>query len=216
KVHRFDALIGMTMQGALTDRYGFTSVQIPNEELGMRSLESGNIKSPVSTASANTLMSYLGRVNYNYRSKYYLTGSFRIDGSSKFSPQHRWGYFPAVAVSWRLGREEFFKNISFISDSKLRARWGATGNNRVNDFDTANIHTLDDPYLIGTSRAIFDSAMIVNSFSNKHLPWESSYQLDIGYELSLFKTRLKFVVDYYNKVTMYLLLNANVPYAVGV
>jgi len=215
KVHRFDALIGMTMQGALTDRYAFTSVQIPNEELGMRSLEYGNIKSPVSTASANTLMSYLGRVNYNYRSKYYLTGSFRIDGSSKFSPQHRWGYFPAVAVSWRLGREEFFKNISFISDSKLRASWGATGNNRVNDFATANIVTLDDRYGIGTGGAIPDYAMIVNSFGNKDLRWETTYQLDIGYELSLFKNRLNFVVDYYNKDTKDLLLNANVPYAVG-
>lgn len=213
--HTFDALVGLTVQGQNTDRYGYTSVHIPNEELGIRALEYGNIKSPISTASKNALLSYLGRVNYNYRGKYYLTGSFRIDGSSKFAPQHRWGYFPAVAASWRLGREQFMKNISFVSDSKLRVSWGVTGNNRVNDFAPYSTVTLDDRYGIGSGGAIPEHALVLNRFGNKELKWESTYQFDIGYELSLFKNRLNFVFDYYNKDTKDLLLNANVPYAVG-
>ncbi len=213
--HQMDALVGMTMQGRHTDRYGFTSIQIPNEELGMRALGMGYPKDPVSTASANTLLSYLARVNYNYRGKYLLTANFRADGSSKFLPQNRWGYFPSFAAAWRLGREEFFKNISFISDSKLRASWGATGNNRVGDFASASILDMGDFYGIGMGASTPDFALTLSNFGNEDLRWETTYQLDIGYELSLFKNRLNFVVDFYNKDTKDLLLNANVPTSVG-
>ena len=214
--HQIDALVGMTMQGRSTDRYAFDAIQIPNEELGMRALGMGYPKKPISTASANTLLSYLARVNYNYRSKYLLTANFRADGSSKFLPQNRWGYFPSFAVAWRLGREEFFKNISFISDSKLRASWGATGNNRVGDFATASILDMGDLYGIGMGASTPDYALTLSNFGNEDLRWETTYQLDIGYELSLFKNRLNFVVDFYNKDTKDLLLNANVPTSVGV
>src|SRR5690606_33087764 len=95
--HQFDALLGVTIQGQHLDRYGYTSIRIPNEELGIRALDSGYPKDPVSTASANRLFSYLARVNYNYRGKYLLTANFRTDGSSKFAPQNRWGYFPSFA-----------------------------------------------------------------------------------------------------------------------
>jgi TonB-linked SusC/RagA family outer membrane protein len=213
--HRMDALVGVTVQGQSQDRYAFTAIKIPNEELGMRALGSGYPKDPISSASANRLFSYLARVNYNYRGKYTLTANFRADGSSKFSPQNRWGYFPSFAAAWRLGQEKLFKNLSFISDSKLRASWGATGNNRISDFAISDIVTLGDYYGIGTGGSIPDFALTMNNFGNKQLKWETTYQLDIGYELSLFKNRLNFVVDYYNKDTKNLLLNANVPYSIG-
>ncbi|TZF83001.1 TonB-dependent receptor [Pedobacter sp. BS3] len=215
KNHQLDALMGITVQGQNSDQYGFTSIQIPNEELGIRALSSGYIKDPISLASANMLLSYLARVNYNYRGKYLLTANFRTDGSSKFAPQNRWGYFPSFAAAWRLGKEEFFKNIPFISDSKLRASWGATGNNRVNDLVTSDIVTLGDYYGIGTGSAIPDFALIMSNFGNKDLKWETTYQLDVGYELSLFKSRLNFVFDYYNKDTKDLLLYSNAPYTSG-
>lgn len=181
----------------------------------MRALQYGNISSPISTASANALLSYLGRVNYNYRGRYYLTGSFRVDGSSKFAPQHRWGYFPAIAASWRLGREKFMKSLPFVSDSKLRLSWGATGNNRVGDFATYSLARLNDRYGIGSGGATPEHALTLNQFGNRDLKWETTYQFDIGYELSLFKNRFQLVLDYYNKNTEDLLLNANVPWASG-
>jgi len=213
--HRLDALIGVTVQGQSQDRYAFSAIKIPNQELGMRALSSGYPKDPISTASANRLFSYLARVNYNYQGKYSLTASFRTDGSSKFAPQNRWGYFPSVAAAWRLGQEKIFKNLRFISDSKLRASYGATGNNRISDFATSHIVTMGDYYGIGSGGSIPDFALIMNNFGNKELKWETTYQLDIGYELSLFKNRLNFVVDYYNKDTKDLLLNANVPQSIG-
>ncbi|WP_353139904.1 TonB-dependent receptor [Pseudopedobacter sp.] len=213
--HRLDVLLGTTIQGQSLDRYGFTSIKIPNEEMGMRALGTGYPKDPVSVASANMLLSYLTRVNYNYRGKYVLTANFRADGSSKFAPQHRWGYFPSFAAAWRLGQEKFFKKIPFISDSKLRASWGATGNNRVNDFATSNIVTMGDFYGIGMGSSTPDFALTMSNFGNQDLKWETTYQLDIGYELSLFKDRLNFVLDYYNKDTRDLLLYSNAPYVSG-
>ncbi|WP_017260032.1 SusC/RagA family TonB-linked outer membrane protein [Pedobacter arcticus] len=213
--HRLDALVGVSIQGENQDRYGYTAIKIPNEELGIRSLGSGYPKDQIYTSSANMLLSYLTRVNYNYRSKYLLTATFRADGSSKFAPQSRWGYFPSFAAAWRLGNENFFKKLPYVSDSKLRASWGATGNNRISDFATSNIVQMGDYYGIGTGGAIPDFALTMDNFGNKSLKWETTYQLDIGYEISLFKNRLNFVVDYYNKNTKDLLLNANVPYATG-
>jgi len=213
--HQLDALVGVTIQGQNVDRYGFTSIQIPNEELALRALSTGYIKTPISTASANRLFSYLARVNYNYRGKYLLTANFRTDGSSKFAPQNRWGYFPSFAAAWRIGREKFVKNLSFISDSKLRISWGATGNNRISDFAPFDILTLGDYYGIGTGTSTPDFALTMSNFGNRELKWETTYQFDIGYELSLFKSRLNFVLDYYNKDTKDLLLNANVPTSIG-
>ncbi|WP_256009864.1 SusC/RagA family TonB-linked outer membrane protein [Desertivirga xinjiangensis] len=213
--HRLDALAGVTVQGQNQDRYAFTAIKIPNEQLGMRALGSGYSKDPVSSGSANTLVSYLSRVNYNYRGKYMLTANFRVDGSSKFAQHHRWGYFPSFAAAWRIGQEKFLKNLSFISDSKIRASWGATGNNRIDDFATAHILEMGDFYGIGTGSATSDFALTMANFGNKDLKWETTYQLDIGYELSLFKSRLNLVLDYYNKDTKDLLLYSNAPYISG-
>ncbi len=215
KNHRLDALIGLSLQGRNTDRYSFEAVQIPNEDLGMRGLGMGYPRNPISTASANTLLSYLSRVNYNYRGKYLLTATFRADGSSKFAPQNRWGYFPSFAAAWRIGQEKFMKDIPVVSDSKLRVSWGATGNNRVGDFAISNAMNFYGFYGIGTGSAVPDYAVTVSSFGNEDLRWETTYQLDIGYELSLFRNRLNFVFDYYNKDTKDLLLNANVPRSTG-
>ncbi len=215
KRHRLTALVGSSVQTQDYNRYGFSAIQVPNEELGIRALGTGLPKSPIYDASANTLASFFSRVNYNYRSKYLLTATLRADGSSKFAPQNRWGYFPSFAAAWNLGRENFFKKLSFISDSKIRASWGATGNNRVNDFATSSIIDLNDYYGIGTGSGIPDYALTLSTFGNKSLKWETTYQFDIGYELSLFKNRLNFVVDYYNKNTEDLLLNANVPTSIG-
>lgn len=213
--HQLDLLVGITAQGAHVNRYAFTAVQVPIEDLGIRGLGSGYPKAPVSTASANRLFSYLSRANYSYKSKYMVTATFRTDGTSKFSPQNRWGYFPSFAAAWRLGQEDFVKNISFISDSKIRASWGATGNNRVNDFASSTILNMGDFYGIGMGSSTPDFALIASSYGNDDLRWETTYQLDIGYELSLFKNRLNFVLDYYNKDTKDLLLNANVPTSNG-
>src|SRR5690606_24145997 len=125
---------GMTLQSRRSTRDGFSAIQVPNEELGIYGLVQGLPLENFMDASENRLQSYFTRVNYNYRSKYLVTATMRADGSSKFSPKNRWGYFPSGAFAWNMGREDFFKDIAAVSDAKLRLSYGVTGNNRVSDF----------------------------------------------------------------------------------
>jgi TonB-dependent starch-binding outer membrane protein SusC len=125
---------GFTLQGVNGEAYGFLSQNVPNESLGIAGLEQGIPGSTSSSATKNTLSSFLTRVNYSYLSRYLLTVSFRADGSSKFPQDNRWAYFPSAALAWRIKDEKFMKPFTFISEAKLRTSYGVTGNNRVSDF----------------------------------------------------------------------------------
>jgi len=215
KYHRINTLLGWTVQGRSTNLYAFEAIRIPVEHLRVRGLEFGNPSDVTSSASYSTMLSYLGRVNYNFKSKYLLTASLRADGSSRFLKNNRWGYFPSFAFAWNINKEPFFKRIHFIDDSKLRFSWGTTGNNGISDFAAYTIASLSDRYGIGTGSATPDYALIISNFGNRDLKWETTRQFDFGFELSLFKRRVNIEMDYYNKVTKDLLLNANVPYSTG-
>jgi len=213
--HKIDAVAGFTMQGRNTDMYSFEAVRVPSEELGMRALSMGIPSDTKAPASSSTIVSFLGRVNYAYKGKYMLTASFRSDGSSRFVKKNRWGYFPAFAAAWDMKKEGFLDDIDILSQSKLRASWGAVGNNNVNDFAAYSTGTLDGYYGIGTGSATPSYAFTISNFGNKDLKWETTYQLDLGYEVSFYKNRVNLVVDYYDKRTKDLLMNANVPFASG-
>ena len=103
--HNFDVMVGFTMQGTTTEKYGFETTNIPDEGLGLSGMDDGLPYATNVSLSENTLMSALARVNYNYKSRYMFTASFRADGSSKFMDGHRWGYFPSGAFAWRMGEE---------------------------------------------------------------------------------------------------------------
>ena len=220
--HSFDVLGGFTMQGRGQSTYGFTSQNVPNESLGLSGLDEGSPFANVARETENTLASFLTRANYNYKSKYLLTASFRADGSSKFASNNRWGYFPSGAFAWRMSGEDFMKNVTFISDAKFRISYGLTGNNRIADYGTyASLSFLPvNPNLTLTNNYSFNNAtpgkgVIPATLPNQDLKWETTGQLDIGYDLSLFKDRIALTVDAYRKVTRDLLLNANVPYTTG-
>lgn len=212
--HSLEVLTGFTMQKTTVSSYGAAANHIPNESLGLAGLDEGQPVSVTSTASLNTLASFLGRVNYSYKSKYLLTGSFRADGSSKFSTDNRWSYFPSGALAWRLGQEKFMKIIPKLSDAKMRVSYGLTGNNRVSDF--AYLSRISLPSTLGYSYNNSPvNASILSTLGNVNLKWESTSQLDVGLELSFLKERLSFVGDVYKKITSNLLLNALVPNSTG-
>ena len=105
--------------------------------MGMAGMSEGIPATTSSEKSSWSMMSYLGRVNYNYKSKYYATASFRVDGSSKFAKKNRYGFFPSGSLAWNFTEEDFMsKYKSVISSGKLRASWGLTGNNRVGEYET--------------------------------------------------------------------------------
>ena len=211
--HNFDVMVGFTMQGTTTEKYGFETTNIPDEGLGLSGMDDGLPYATNVSLSENTLMSALVRVNYNYKSRYMFTASFRADGSSKFMDGHRWGYFPSGAFAWRMGEEPWLRMAGWINEAKLRVSVGMTGNNRVGDFSAYPSISMSDYYSIGNATP--GEAYIPNNLGNRDLTWETTTQYNIGYDLSLFRSRLNFTVDLYRKNTTDLLLNANMPYSSG-
>ena len=159
------------------------------------------------------IMSYLARVSYNYDSKYYITANFRADGSSKLAPGHRWGLFPSVSAAWRLSGEDWLKDVSWISDLKVRVGWGQQGN-QSGLADYAWVQNYGINYFDWTENAHVDAVPTVGSrtnMGNKGLSWETTTQTNIGVDWSMFGGRLGVTLDGYYKYTSGLLMNVPLP-----
>jgi TonB-linked SusC/RagA family outer membrane protein len=219
--HRIDAVAGLTMQRSSTEGNGFVSILVPNEVLGVKGLDQGTIMNKTTSGSYATLVSFLGRVNYGFNSRYLFTASFRSDGSSKFSPANRWGYFPSAAFAWNLGNESFLKPVKAISAAKLRLSYGITGNNRVSDFAYLSVLDQEVGANTGNTRSgyYFNGNYIKGTVpvmvGNENLKWERTANLDAGLDISFLKERISLTADYYYKRTTDLLLNASMPTSTG-
>ena len=215
KNNRIDFVTGFTLQGTSISGGGYTSINVPNENLGVNGLAQGEPQVVTSPASNSSIQSFLFRTNYNYKSKYLLTATFRADGSSKFKSGNRWGYFPSGGFAWRMSSEPFMKELKAVSDAKLRLSYGMTGNNRVPDFAyfAAVNPTNNAAYPFGPD--VPTQGVQLSSLGNSDLKWETTEQFNIGYDLSLFKNRINLTADVYRKVTKDLLLNAEMPFHTG-
>ena len=212
--NQLNALVGFTMQSSKRASYGSAANHLPNEALGLSGLDEGQPVSITSTSSIYTLASFLGRVNYTYRSRYIFTASLRTDGSSKFSPQNRWSYFPSGAIAWRLSDESFMEALKFVSNAKLRLSHGATGNNRIDDFAYLSRITLPASTGYSYNNKPVKAAGLTE-LGNVDLKWETTRQTDLGFDLGLFGQRISLETDLYKKVTSDLLLDAAVPGSIG-
>lgn len=212
--HTFDALAGFTIQGVTTKSRGFRTILIPNENMGTSAMDEGTLYSSSATDGGNRLMSYLARFNYSFKNKYLFTASFRADGSSKFAPENRWGYFPSAAAAWTLSNESWMKPVRWISNMKLRLSWGLTGNNRVGDNSRYAYLTASDWMSFGNGTP--DKTYDLSSIGNRDLRWETTEQANVGLDFSVFDDRISLVVDLYSKTTRDLLLNSNVTNTSGV
>lgn len=160
------------------------------------------------------IMSYLGRVAYNFDSKYYLTVNFRADGSSKLAPNHKWGYFPSASAAWRISSEEFMKNLVFVDDLKLRGGWGQTGNQSgIGDYAYLQRYNINRLAWWDKSGDYTDAVpgLSIANMQNTDLTWETTTQSNIGLDLSVLNSRLNFVIDAYYKYTTNLLLDVPLP-----
>ncbi|RYY19135.1 MAG: SusC/RagA family TonB-linked outer membrane protein, partial [Chitinophagaceae bacterium] len=166
---------------------------------------------PGSGYTKSTLVSGLGRINYGLMNRYLATVSFRADGSSRYSEDNKWGYFPAVALAWKVSEEKFMKQQSFLSDLKLRGSWGLTGSTAIGAYQTLN--------LLGTGSVIFGDALYPTYSPGSRLPanlkWETTEQLDIGADFGILKNAVRFSVDYYVKNTRDLLNTVQLPSSLG-
>ena len=166
---------------------------------------------PGSGYSASAIISYLGRVNYTYNNKYLATVSYRADGASVYSNGNKWGYFPSAALAWRVSNENFFRNIKFISDLKLRAGWGNTGSQAIGAYTTLN--------QLSAGHTVFNDALYVSYAPGTRLPgdlkWETTEQKDIGLDMGFLNNRILVTADYYIKNTRDLLNNVQLPPSFG-
>lgn len=212
--HSLKVLAGLTMQDVREYSNGFSSILIPNESLGMNGIGEGQITVAPTSDLKNGLLSYLGRIDYNYKSKYLITVSFRSDGSSRFPTANRWAYFPSGAFAWRFTDEPFMKKLGFLADGKLRVGYGHTGNNRVDDYASLTALKMLPSSGYPTGNVPGKGIVPVN-LGNTKLKWETTVQSNVGIDLSFFNSRIAFTADYYHKKTHDLLLNATLPPSMG-
>ncbi len=229
KKHNINGVAGITAQESLYKYNSISTMQIPYESLGMAGMNKGEINTKNTRIESESILSYLGRVNYSYASRYYLTTSFRADGSSKFDKSNRWGYFPSFATAWTFTEESFLKDKKTILDSgKFRFGWGQLGNNRVgvNDrfarldmlFGTLGNYTTPN----GVSHGVYPVGNNINSVGvvpislpNKGLKWETTSQANAGIDLIFLKDRINFTADWYDKTTSDLLFFTELPLSSG-
>ena len=160
--------------------------------------------------------SFIGRLTYAYMGKYLFSGSLRSDGSSKFSTGHKWGTFPAGSLGWRISEEKFLKQFDWLSNLKLRASFGLTGNNNIPQYSYANKINLNN-YVLGSGSGTMVTGMSSNDafLGNPDITWEQTEQGNYGIDLGLFNSRFNLTVEYYNSNTIQLLLQQPAMYITG-
>ncbi len=213
--HDISVLGGFTYQDSKLRTFNTGTITgFLTDQLQTNSLQSGSVVgAPASNATEWTLLSYLGRINYSYKSTYLLTASIRSDGSSRFGAGNKWGYFPSAAIAWRAINEDFIKNLNIVSDLKLRGSWGITGSTALDPFQTLNT--------LSTFGTVFGDTRYVGyapngtNLANPNLKWETTVQTDGGLDIGFFKDRLYLTFDYYRKDTRDLLANVQLPTSSG-
>ena len=211
--HHLDALVGFTQQTTRVETQASGSSGFVTDLTKYNNLASGSvISTPKSSASENSLISYLARVNYNYLHRYFVTASIRHDGSSRFGKDNKWGTFPSLGLSWQANEEEFLKPLTkTVSSLKVRASYGKTGNQEIGNYQS--LSTLSSTkYMFGGVNVI---GFTPDRITNNDLGWETTHQFDFGVDLSLFNNRLDFTIDAYVKKTTDLLLSVEIPYTTG-
>lgn len=197
--HHIDAIVGTT--------YQFTSAQNSSaSQQGLITNASGEFLTTVSagTTSASAsgsmyqaaLISYLGRINYDYDGRYLLTLTGRMDGSSRFAKDYRWGTFPSVSAAWRISKEKFF-DVPVINDLKLRANWGNLGSQNVGYYDYQMYINNYAQYLFNGGQGDITHGQTMVKLSNQNLTWERLEQLNVGFDLSMFNNRFQVSGEYY-------------------
>ena len=207
--HNINAMIGQEMshnywENMSASNQGYLSNSVIDLRAGERTGNNVNIDGYQNNTS---LFSYFGRVLYNFDDRYLVTATLRRDGSSKFADGNRWGWFPSAAFAWRASQESFLKDNKVINNLKLRLGWGTTGNQNVQDWAyQAMLANYTTPWGVGVLNA---------NNANPDLKWETTYSTNIGFDLSLFNSRIDVVFDWYYKKTNDLLMMLDLPAFLG-
>lgn len=213
--HNLSLMGGATQQRAIANGTSLAGFDLSASYPDLHSIAAANQidkDACTSYASAWSLASFLGRVAYNYDSKYLMTVNFRADGSSRFAPGHRWGYFPSVSAGWRISSEKFMQPLQeVVNDMKIRVGWGMNGNQSgIGNYDYLAI--MSASRVTPTTDNLYPGMAIAPySAANTELTWEKTTQWNAGIDVSMFNSRLTFSLDAYYKKTTDLLLTVSLP-----
>ncbi len=227
--HNLSVLAGYSYQNWMERSSALTSYDFPNEALQNENMSAGN---PELNAVGNglietKLMSFYGKVNYDYDDRYLFTGTFRADGSSKFGANNRWASFPSAAVAWKIHNEGFMENVDVINEAKLRASYGLSGNQGISPYQTLSRYGGSKYFIDGGWSTVIGPGYPDGAYGpdyrftywsgipNADLKWETTAQLNIGLDLSMLKNRLRFTFDWYDKLTTDLLRQRYLPLSSG-
>ncbi len=212
-IHSITALAGISIQENNFNNLSSVVRGFSTDYFLFNNLGAGSSSPQVaSNKTRQSLNSFFGRINYSLKDKYLFTATGRADGSSKFGENHKFAFFPSAAVAWRVSEEDFLKNKGVISNLKLRASYGVSGNSEIPPYASLSL-------LGSTFGAVFNNERVVgtgiNRLPNKDLVWERTAQSDFGVELGLFDGKISLEADLYYRKTTDMLLDAPVPRTSG-
>ncbi|WP_242085527.1 SusC/RagA family TonB-linked outer membrane protein [Aestuariivivens sediminis] len=215
KAHNFGALFGYSATYIKNDGFSGTLSGFPTDNI--EEFNGGGILDPAVSGGAyvDTWQSFFGRLQYNYKEKYLFEFNLRRDGSSRFGPDNAYGNFPSASAAWRLSQENFLKDVDAISNLKLRASWGITGNDRIGRNIWEQTYNPNQDYVLGDDTSVVGLA--ITSLANATIRWEETEQLDIGLDFSLLNNKIELVADYFKRDSRDILYtNFPVPNTLGV
>jgi len=212
--HNLMFLLGQSAQKSDFSAINASGSDFQNNDIRVISASNPDLRGAGGSANQWSLASYFGRINYDFDDKYLFTASLRVDGSSRFGPENKWGVFPSFSAGWRLSSEPFMEGITWLDDLKIRGSWGQLGSDRIGDFGYLNT------YAVGGVEYTFSETGLpgatLNRLGNPNLVWETSTQTDIGMDLYLFDSKLYMNADYFIKDTEDLLIAVPIPQIVGI
>ena len=217
--HQFAAVHNVSvMLGASFDKYNVNSFMAETTgylDGSLDALSAGSIFQGISgNGTEDALESYFGRVNYDYKGKYLLEGIFRYDGSARFGPGNRWGFFPGLSAGWRIDKESFFKS-DFFNLLKLRASYGKLGNQAVPLYSYQNVITLGHDYSFGGPNGMLSSGAAATAYAEPNISWEETTDYDLGIDAGFLQNKISITADIYKKRTDGILRPVNLPAQVG-
>lgn len=208
--HTIGAMVAYTAQKQRGDTSQQRSTNYPNDLVQTLNAAGTPVLS-TTTAGEWSVLSWLSRISYSYKDRYFINGTIRRDGSSRFGETTRWGYFPSLSAGWLISDELFMQNVSFVNNLKLRVSYGVTGNNQIPNYGPISL-------LEGTRYVYSDNVVNgirVATIPNPNLKWERTNQFNVGVDLALFNNRLNVTAEVYNSITKDLLLNVPIPILTG-
>lgn len=211
--HSINLLVGQTVY---QNNYRIVRASAKGMPDGIKVLDAGTEQAAATGyTEKNRLLSFLGRAIYSYDNRYIMTATYRRDGSSRFSPENRWGNFPSISAAWNLGNERFFTQLNTpVSELKLRTSYGILGNQEIGNYQYLGLITPALSYAVGEPNKLW-VGNIQTDYPAVGLKWESTATFDVGLDLSLWNGKMNFTFDYFEKETSDLLLRVPIPLSVG-